>query len=77
MLKTFRILFLAITIALAGYGLITKNYEFQTYMTLFLGFTMLVMGIQELQQNKKLTGWLLIAVFAFLLFVSIQGFILN
>lgn len=72
-----QILFSIITLALAGYGLITKNFEFGTYMILFLGLTMLVMGIQEIQQNKKLTGWLLIVVFVFSLFVSIQSFILH
>ncbi|WP_342543777.1 YczI family protein [Paenisporosarcina sp. FSL H8-0542] len=72
-----RILFSIITLALAGYGLITRNFEFQAYLILFLGLSMLVTGIQEFQQNKKLTGWLLIVVFAFSLFVSIQSFILH
>lgn len=72
-----RILFSIITLALAGYGLITRNFEFQAYLILFLGLTMLVTGIQEFQQNRKLTGWLLIVVFAFSLFVSIQSFILH
>ncbi|WP_369758000.1 DUF3953 domain-containing protein [Paenisporosarcina sp. HGH0030] len=72
-----RILFSIITLALAGYGLITRNFEFQAYLILFLGLAMLVTGIQEFQQNKKLTGWLLIGVFAFSLFVSIQSFILH
>lgn len=72
-----RILFSIITLALAGYGLITRNFEFQAYLILFLGLSMLVTGIQEFQQNKKLTGWLLIVVFAFSLFVAIQSFILH
>lgn len=72
-----RILFSIITLALAGYGLITRNFEFQAYLILFLGLTMLVTGIQEFQQNNKLTGWLLIVVFAFSLFVAIQSFILH
>ncbi|EPD52151.1 hypothetical protein HMPREF1210_01504 [Paenisporosarcina sp. HGH0030] len=77
MLMILRILFSIITLALAGYGLITRNFEFQAYLILFLGLAMLVTGIQEFQQNKKLTGWLLIGVFAFSLFVSIQSFILH
>ncbi|MFE6169021.1 DUF3953 domain-containing protein [Viridibacillus arvi] len=71
-----RILFSIIALALAGYGLITKNFEFQAYMILFLGLTMLVMGIQDFKQGKKFTGWLFIIVFAFSLVVVIQSFIL-
>lgn len=77
MLKILQLLFALITIALAVYGLITENYEFQAYLILFLGLTMLVGGIQEFQQNRKLTGWFLIVVFAFSLFVSIQSSILH
>ncbi|TWT11152.1 YczI family protein [Planomicrobium sp. CPCC 101079] len=76
MLVIFRILFSIISLGLAGYGLITRNYEFQAYLTLFLGLTMLMMGIQEFQQNRKLMGWLLVLAFAFSLVVSIQSFIL-
>lgn len=72
-----RSLFSIIVGALAGYAFITKNFEFHAYMILFLGLTMLVMGIQEFQQNKKITGWLLIVVFSFSLFVSIQSFIIR
>lgn len=77
LLMILRILFSIITLALASYGLITKNFEFGQYMILFLSLTMLVMGIQEIQQNKKVTGWLLLFVFAFSLFVTIQSFILH
>ncbi|WP_268938713.1 DUF3953 domain-containing protein [Peribacillus faecalis] len=31
---------------------------------------MLVMGLRELQRNKKATGWFLMVTFSFLLFVS-------
>lgn len=75
MLTILRILFSILAISLAGYGLITKDYEYQAYMTLFLGLTMLIMGIQEIQQKRKKTGWFLIIVFAFSLYVAIQGFI--
>ena len=77
MLKILRILFSIITVALALYGLITENSDYGAYMILFLGLTFLVMGVQEIKQNKKWSGWLCIAVFAFSLYVSIQSFILN
>lgn len=75
LLTILRVLLSIIVVAIAGYGLMTQNFEFQAYMFLFLGLVMLVSGIQEFQKDKKLMGWLLIAVFAFLQFVFIQSFI--
>lgn len=75
MLMILRILFSVLAISLASYGLITNNHEYQAYMTLFLGLAMLIMGIQEIQQKRKKTGWFLIGVFAFMIFVAIKGFI--
>lgn len=71
MLMIFRIIFSIISFAFAGYGLITKNFEYQAYMMLFLSLTMLIVGIQEIQRNKKnYTGWLLIIVFVLMLLQS-------
>lgn len=66
-----------VTFILAAYGLMTKNFEFQHYMILFLGLTMFVMGLQEFQKGQKIYGWLFVVVFLFSLFVSIQGFLLS
>ena len=46
-------------------------------MMFFLGLTMLVMGLQEFKKERKAYGWLLVVVFLFSLFVSIQGFLLS
>ncbi|MGE7024546.1 DUF3953 domain-containing protein [Solibacillus cecembensis] len=77
MLKIFQILFSIIAVALAGYGLFTEDFQFQAYMTLFLGLAMLMLGLQEFKRNKKLTRWLLMGVFVFSIFVAINGFMLN
>ena len=71
MLKILHIIFSIITVAIAGYGLFTKDFQFQVYMFLFSGLTMLVLGLQEFKRNKKVTGWMLIGVFAFTIFVAI------
>ena len=76
MLKILQILFSIITVAFAGYGLFTRDFQFQAYMMLFLGLTMLVLGLQEVKRNKKVTGWMLIGVFAFSIFAAIQSFML-
>lgn len=44
-------------------------------MILFLGLTMLVLGLQEFKRNKKITGWMGIGVFAFSVYAAIQIFI--
>ena len=77
MLKILQILFSIITVALASYGLLTQDFQLGAYMILFLGLAMLVSGLQEFQKNKKITGWMLIGVFAFSIFVAIQSLMLN
>ena len=74
LLKIFQILFLIITIAIAGYGLFTNDFQFHVYMSLFLGLVMLVLGMEELKRNRKFLGWMLIGVFAFSMIVVIQRF---
>ncbi|MER1985219.1 MAG: DUF3953 domain-containing protein [Solibacillus sp.] len=77
MLKILQIIFSIIAVAFAGYGLFTKDFQFQAYMILFLGLTMLVLGLQEFKRNKKIMGCMLIGVFVFLIFVAIQIFMWN
>ena len=77
MLKILQILFSIIVLALAGYGLFTEDFRFQAYMILFLGLAMLVSGLQEFKKNNKITGWMLIGVFAFSVLVVTQSFMLN
>ncbi|WP_042337835.1 YczI family protein [Bacillus andreraoultii] len=77
MLKTFRYILAAITFLLASYGLIMKDFKYGDLMIFFLGLMMLVMGIEEFRNERKLMGWWLIAVFLFSLFVSIEGFLLG
>jgi len=66
-----------IGISLAGDGLITEDFKFQAYMMLFLGLSILVMGLREFQKGHKGYGWLSIVAFIFILFVSIKSFILK
>ncbi|MFD2212092.1 DUF3953 domain-containing protein [Metabacillus endolithicus] len=77
MLKILRYVLSPVVLIIAVYGLITKNFDFQSIMILLLGLLMLVMGLEEFRKEKKTLGWLLIAVFIFSLFVSIQGLLMN
>ncbi|MGE7921468.1 DUF3953 domain-containing protein [Viridibacillus sp. NPDC093762] len=77
-MEILRIILSVIVIALAGYSLITKNFEFMSYLMLFLGAFMLVTGLVELQKDRKrFEEYMFIIVSLFIFFVSIQGFILN
>jgi Protein of unknown function (DUF3953) len=76
-LKILRYVLSISTFALAVYGVITSNFEFNHIMIFLLGLTMLVMGIEEFQKERKTIGLLLVGVFIFSLFVSIKGFLLS
>ncbi|MEK5431738.1 DUF3953 domain-containing protein [Lysinibacillus sp. FSL R7-0073] len=76
LLKILQFIFSIIVVSLSAYGLITKNYQLNFLTIFFLGLVMLIWGIREFQQERKVYGWLLIAVFLFSVFVSIQSFIL-
>ncbi|MFD2045738.1 DUF3953 domain-containing protein [Ornithinibacillus salinisoli] len=60
MLKIFRYIFSIITLLIAVHGLITSNFVFQHYMMFFLGLTMLVMGLEEFKNKRKVYGWYLL-----------------
>ncbi|MFD4817714.1 DUF3953 domain-containing protein [Peribacillus butanolivorans] len=78
MLKILRIVFSIIVLILSGYGLITDNFELSSYMIFFLGALMLVIGLAELQKDRKrFWGYMSIIISLYAFFVSIQGFLLN
>lgn len=60
--------------ALAGYSLITKNFEFMPYMMFFVGVLMLVTGVVEFQEKRKSNAISSILAAAFLFFVAIYTF---
>lgn len=76
LLMILRVILAVISASIAVYGLITANFEFQSYMLFFLGLMMLVMGLEEFQKERKVMGWISIMAFVFVLFVSLQGFFL-
>ncbi|WP_332870795.1 YczI family protein [Lysinibacillus xylanilyticus] len=75
LLKILQIVFSIIVGSLSAYGLITRDYQLNFLTILFLGLFMLTLGIKEFQRENKFYGWLLLGVFLFSVFVSIQGFL--
>ena len=57
LLKILRYVLSIATFLLAVYGLITKKFEFNHIMIFLLGLTMLVMGIEEFQKERKVIGF--------------------
>ncbi len=76
MLNCLKIIFSIIGISLAAYGLITRDFQLNYLMILFLGLFLFTLGIQECQKQRTVYGWLLIGLFLFSIYVSIQRFVL-
>jgi len=74
LLRILRFVFAILGIIFAAYGLITNDFQFQSYMMFSLGLMFLVMSIEEFTENRKAYGWLFLATSLFALFVTIKGF---
>ncbi|WP_042348628.1 DUF3953 domain-containing protein [Bacillus massiliigorillae] len=78
MLKTSRIILTIITVGLSAYALITEKYDYNSYTLLLLGFIMLLMGLEELQKDRKnFWGYIGIIASVFVFFVSIKVFLFS
>jgi len=77
LLKILRYVFTVITLLIASYGLFTEDFTFGSLMIFFLSLSMLVMGLEEFKKGHKGMGCLLLAVFLFSFYVSIEGFLLS
>lgn len=77
MLIILKVIFAVIAAFIGVYGLITKNFEFQSYMMFFLSLMILVMGLEEFRKERKFSGWVSIFAFLFVLFASLFPFFLN
>lgn len=74
MLKKLYFVFLALFFTVAIHGIITRNYDFNFLMVLFMGLAMLTWGLHEFKQGRKVSGCMFIVAFLLSLFVSIQDF---
>jgi len=77
LLRILRFVFAMLGVTFAAYGLITNDFQFQSYMMLFLGLMFLVMSIEEFSEERKAYGWLFLATSLFVLFVAGKGFLLS
>lgn len=74
MLKIVRMISSFIAFALAGYSLITNNFEYMPYMLFFLGVSVLVTGVLELKAKRKTSAIISFLAVAFTFFVVIYAY---
>ncbi|MBD7939665.1 DUF3953 domain-containing protein [Cytobacillus sp. FSL K6-0265] len=77
MLRILRYVFSVIWLVMASYGVMTKDFRFSDIMILFLGLTMLVLGLEAFKKEQRGIGVFLIVVFLFSFYVSIEWFLIN
>ncbi len=66
--------FAVLTIFVAGYGLLNSTDIYTNYMLFFMGGTILMMGLAEIQREKKsFWGYLSSAVSVFVFIVWYQS----
>ncbi|MGG0412592.1 DUF3953 domain-containing protein [Peribacillus simplex] len=76
-MKIVRIILAIVVIVLSGYSLITQTLELMPYYMFFLGALILVIGLAELRKDRKVWGYMNIAISLFVFFASIQAFLMN
>ncbi|CAN7682193.1 YczI family protein [Peribacillus frigoritolerans] len=72
-----RIILAIVVIVLSGYSLIAQTLELMPYYMFFLGALILVIGLAELQKDRKVWGYMNIVISLFVFFASIQAFLMN
>jgi FtsH-binding integral membrane protein len=77
MLKQARTILAMIVIVLSLFSLLTNNMDIFPFTLIVVAVLMLVVGIIEFQKKKMWIGIACILVFAFLIFIAIQGFVVG
>ncbi|KON84712.1 hypothetical protein AF331_11845 [Rossellomorea marisflavi] len=72
LLKILRILLAILTGSFALYGMLADDFTYVPLMLLFMGGMILIMGIEEYKNNKKVLASLLIAVCLFIFYTSFE-----
>ena len=71
-----RLISAAATTGLALYSLITDNYGLMPWMFLTMSLLLLIMGIDEYLKGRKVFGVSSLLAFPFVLYVSLDGFMI-
>ena len=62
-------------VVIAGYALIFQNYGVMPYLMFSQGAMMLVMGLDEMKEERKKSGVFLVGASLFSFFVGISSFL--
>ncbi|ARK32377.1 DUF3953 domain-containing protein [Halalkalibacter krulwichiae] len=74
MLKTVRLILAIVIVLLAGFSIVTQNFDYMAFLMLKLSILMFVSGVIDLRADNK-RGYMSIIASLFVLFVSIEGFL--
>lgn len=72
LLKILRILLAILTGSFALYGMLSDDFSYAPLMLLFMGGAMLVMGIEEYKNNKKVLASCLVGACLFVFYTSVE-----
>lgn len=75
LLKTLQKIFGILVAIIAGYALIFQNFVVMPYLMVSQGAMLLVMGLDEIKEERKTSGIFLIAGFLFSFYVGISIFL--
>ncbi|RWZ58755.1 DUF3953 domain-containing protein [Halobacillus fulvus] len=76
MLRASRLVLSIVTVAISVYILLTRNFDILPYMLAALGASTLLIGISEVQKDRRnFWGYTSIVVSFLVFYVSIQSFI--
>ncbi|MCT2536466.1 DUF3953 domain-containing protein [Aquibacillus koreensis] len=71
-MKILRVILAITVVSLAGYSLITDEYGLIPYTLLILGLLLVVMGINEILEKRKITALICFLAAGFDIFVSLD-----
>ena len=74
MLPTLHFTFIILTICLSVYGFVTLTSSIQWLVMMSLSMLILVFGLEELKEERKVHGWIAIAVFIFIFVFGVVGY---
>ncbi|MGD6818919.1 hypothetical protein [Metabacillus sp. 84] len=67
--------FFALTLLLAAYNLLSQNFAFQGMMIFSLGAFLLTRAFEDINQEKKVLGYIQLCASAFIILSSFQVYI--
>ncbi|KQL33646.1 hypothetical protein AN959_16065 [Psychrobacillus sp. FJAT-21963] len=77
-LKLFQIIFAICALLISVYSLVTENFNLQPLMFILMSAMFIIIGLREYKRTQSLSwGLFYLCISFFILFVAIQGIMVN